>query len=254
MRFRCKSVFNETKPILVIMVVCASVKSRGSKERCPHNALRGVTLCGRHVRSKNVVLWSVANGIDDKVIKISKVWRGYLIRKLLKLAGKGVLKRSVCNNADEIISMESISSIYPLDYFSFEENDKIYGFDIRTIIDIMNKQGNPSNPYTRQPLSIQVRKRFRELFAYRLRNHLPCFYENNKFRSPDQVIENRWLQLCQVVEENGFFDMNPMIFTTMNKSQLYIFLSMVCNDMKAQLADRKIKRANYIFWIQNVVK
>ena len=231
------------------MVLCASVKNRASKDQCPHNALRGFTLCGRHVRAKNVVLWADANQINEKVAKIGKVWRGYFVRKLLTLSGPGNLKRSLCNNADELMSMEPMTTVYPTDYFGFEENGKVYGFDIRSILDSFYKQLHPTNPYTRQVLSIETRKRVRSLYRYRLAAKLDCFYDHNKPKGVTQIIENRWLQICQIIEENGFFDIEPNIFRTMNKSQLYIFLSMVCNDLKANPAIRP----NYVFWIQNVL-
>jgi len=239
------------------MVACYSCKNKNTTERCTSTALAGIRFCGRHAKMKNPKLWVDIHDLDKKSTKISKIWKGYFIRKQLQLAGEGVLKRKLCNNTDELISMESIESIYPLDYFGFEENGKIYGFDIRSLIHILNKNLKPANPYTRQPLTIETRKRLREIFSYRTRRSLPIFYEHNILKNPTDVLNNRWLQISQIVEENGFFDINPDIFLSLNKSQLYILLSMTCNDMKTWASEHKVeksKRFNYIFWIQNVLK
>jgi hypothetical protein len=115
----------------------------------------------------------------------------------------------------------------------------------------------PTNPYTRQPLSIDDRKRLREIYSYRVRHKLPTSYEHNTLRTTDIILTNRWTQLCQIVEENGFFNINPNIFLGLNKSQLYAFLAMIHNDLKTWAAEHKpphSKRFLYVFWSNNVMK
>ncbi len=194
--------------------------------------------------------------MDEKVNRIIKVWRGYSVRNQIKLAGPGALSRKRCNNEDELISLDSIAKINPFDYFGFEEAGMIYGFDVRTILTILNENAVPLNPYTRQPFSIETRKRLRSLFGYRLRHKLPIYHENAIPKSMNKVLTNRWVQLCQIIEENGFFDINPNLFLGMNRTQLYIFLSMILNDMKTWSAEHKTtpsRRFKYCFWIQNVL-
>ena len=222
---------------------CASCRNKTSKDRCPNNALPGIKFCGVHSKLKTHRLWTDVNDIQRRVILISKIWKGYFIRKHLKLAGPGVLKRSVCHNQEELLSLEPISGVNPFDYFGFQENDKVYGFSIRTVLDILNRNFIPVNPYTRQPLSIEARRRLRELYGYRFRNKLPIFYENNKLVGGDQILSNRWLQLVQIIEENGFFNVNPNVFLGLNKTQLYILLTMILNDIKTWAAEHKDKNS-----------
>jgi hypothetical protein len=202
-------------------------------------------------------LWHVVNRVDSKITIISKHWRGYLVRKRLKLAGPGVLKRDQCNNSDELVSLESIKTVDVFDYFGFQENDKVYGFDIRTILDTVHRNLVPTNPYTRQVLSIEDRKRLREIYSYRVRHKLSTTYEHNTFRTTDIILTNRWVQLCQIMEENGFFNISPNLFLGLNKSQLYAFLAMIHNDLKTWAAEHKpphSKRFLYVFWTNNVMK
>jgi len=237
------------------MVICASCKNKTSNDRCSSNALPGISLCGRHAKMKSPRLWNVVNNIDKNVTLISKFWKGYFTRKILKLAGPGVLNRSLCNNTDEIVSLEPVTTIDVFNYFSFKENDKIYCFDIRTILDIVNTSLNPINPYTRQAIVIDDRRRLRELHAYRIRNNLEITH--NLTKTVQSAIINRWTQICQIVEENGFFNVNRDLFTDLNKTQLYILLTMINNDLKTWAAEHKpphSKRFLYVFWTNNLLK
>ncbi len=235
---------------------CASCRNKTSNDRCPNNALPGIKFCGVHSKLKTHRLWVDVNDIEKRARLIARVWRGYFVRKQLKLAGPGVLRRSKCHNQEEVLSFEPIKSVDPFDYFGFQENDKIYGFDIRTIIDSSNRNTVPINPYTRQPLQLEDRKRLRSLYGYRFRNKLPIFYDNNKLSDATSILSNRWLQISQILEENGFFNMNPNLFLGLNRTQLYIFLTMILNDMKTWAAEHKdinSKRFLYVFWIQNIL-
>jgi hypothetical protein len=196
------------------------------------------------------------HGIDKKVILISKLWRGYIIRKQIRLAGSGVMKRGLCSNSEELSSLENIKSIPVTDYFGFEENGKVYGFDVRTMIDICRRNLNPINPYTRQPISINDRKRLRELFTYRLRNKLAVCYENNSVETIQANIDNTWNQICQIVEENGFFNIHPNLFLNLNVTQLYILVYLIHNDLRTWAAEHtpKSKRFLYVFRFRNILK
>lgn len=236
------------------MPVCAACKNAKSTDRCSNNSLKGVIFCGVHARTKNQRIWSTVNGFDSKVVKIQKVWKGYSIRKWLQLAGPGVLKRSLCNNEDELIIFEPIQTVHPFDYFGFEENGKIYGFDIRSIIDALHRTG--ANPFTRQPLTIESRTRIHQIYGYRIRHRLPNYYEHNTLKTPDALLQNRWTQVCQIIEENGFFNVHPNIFLALNKSQLFILLNMIANDIQVWASEHKSSQSSrykYLTWIKTAI-
>lgn len=239
------------------MAKCASCKNKNTNARCRNNALAGLTLCGRHAKSKHVRLWADVAGITKSIILISKVWRGYHVRNLIRLAGPGAINRSICNNREELVSMESISSIPFINYFGFEENNKVYGFDVRSIIQCVHREMNPTNPYTRQPFGLEDRKRLREVIGYRIRNKLDNIYDPNIRTAIKDVISNRWLQICQICEENGFLNLPHNMLIDLNKSQLFIFLSMISNDMKSWAAEHKreeSQRIAYLIWIKNILR
>lgn len=239
------------------MVLCASCKNKVSTSRCTSMALPNLSLCGKHAKVRSPRLWTTVNNVDVKVNLIIKIWKGYFVRKQLGLAGPGVFKRSLCNNTDELVSLDPITTVKTVDYFGFEENGKVYGFDVRTILDSLHRSLVPINPYTRQPLKLEDRKRLREIYSYRIRSKLENTYENNGLKTQEIILINRWTQIAQIAEENGFFNIPLPLFLGLNKSQLHIFLSMIHNDLKTWAAEHKpphSKRFLYVFWTNNVLK
>ena len=214
------------------MNTCLACKNKNSSDRCSSQCIPGLAFCGRHVRSKTPRLWSVVNMVDTKALLIQRVWRGYFIRHRLSLAGPGVLSRSVCHNQEELVSMEEAKEIHPLCYFSFEEDGKVWWFDVRSIIGCLNSTLNPLNPYTRQPLSMDTRQRLRTLYKYRIRNRLRTTH-NTMTKQIDELTGFQWLRLSQILVENGFEDSRPAMFNRLNPNQLYIVLSYIKTDMYA---------------------
>jgi hypothetical protein len=239
------------------MPKCASCRNKSSSEQCPNNCLPGLSVCGVHARTKRPRLWIDEHGVREKGTLVWRLWRGYLVRKQLKMAGPGVLKRSLCHNEEEIVSMDSIKSIHPLEYFGFEEGGKVYGFDVRTMLEGMIRNRTPTNPYTRQPLSMEARKRLRWIHEYRVRQKMPYLYENNQIVGYDAVVTSRFNIICQILEENGFADMNPNRFLALNRPQLYVFLKFIHTDIIGwanEHAGKNSVRFKYVRWADYTVK
>ena len=235
---------------------CASCKNKTSTDQCTSKPLKGMILCGKHVKVKNLRLWKDVNNLDDKVIIIQKVWRGYVIRHWLKNAGPGVLNRSVCHNEEELVTLDAKNDIYPLDYFSFEEKGKVYWFDVRSISENSMLKVEPLNPYTREPLTIETRKRLRQICFQRHRRHLENIHDVTRKRTIDEIILSTWTRVCQIIIENGFFDMSPFYFTSLNKTRLFIFNTIIQKDLVAWAAEHtstQSRRHHYVFWMKRLL-
>ena len=183
------------------------------------------------------------------VIKIQKVFRGFLCRKIIKLKGDGYFDRSKCVNQTDFLSMDELKIIPPLQFFSYTEYDgKIYGFNILSIFNLINKEKNkqPINPYTRniivdkvvndvykiiclskickQPISIIIKNEMNEM--------------SNK-----KKIEMKVLDIFQYINSLGNYS-EPKWFLSLTKIQLYKFfreLSDIWN-YRANISDEtKIK-------------
>ena len=227
---------------------CIACKNNDSYERCPTETISGLSFCGRHVRSKSARIWHVVNNLDDKITKISKVWRGYAVRRLLKLAGPGVLKRSMCHNDEELVTFETKDRLYPLDYFSFKEDEKVWWFDIRSIISCLNSSLIPLNPYTRTPLSIETRQRLRHLYRYRVYYRKPIYHNHPANKSHSELLDFQWMRICQHLAENGFEDVHPNHFLTLDRKHLYTLLVFITRDMKALTTEHPKSSKRYRYY------
>lgn len=228
------------------MEACMSCKSTTSNERCTSPRIKGLTLCGRHVKSKSTRLWHIVNNLDPKVTLISKAWRGYAVRIRLRRAGPGVLKRSICHNDEELVTMDSKNKYDPFDFFSFQEGDKVWWFDVCSIIACLNSSMTPLNPYTRQPLSLDTRHRLRTVYNHRIFNRLRTSHSPQKYLL-EEVVDRNWLKICQVLQENGFEYADPRMFSRLSKSDLLIILGFLVVDMRilAEEHPKSSKRHRY---------
>jgi hypothetical protein len=90
---------------------------------------------------------------SNYVKKIQKVYRGFLQRKFILNCGPAIFNKSLCNNVSDFLSMDKIEDVKYPQFYSFEDKDnKIYGFDIISLYNLILKEGvNACNPYNRSP-------------------------------------------------------------------------------------------------------
>jgi hypothetical protein len=224
-------------------------------EQCPSQAIKGLLFCGKHAKTKVKRLWADINNGKKNAILLQKIWRGYFLRKRLKLAGEGVLNRKDCHNTEELVTLDDKSKLHPLDYFSFREADKLYWFDVRSLYQIMKKSTKPDNPYTRQPLTIETRRRLRDVCRIRKRLGIDNYHDPPKPEHFADLVNEKWLTVCQIIEENGFFDMNHLLFSSLNRSQLYVMLNLIQQDLISFASEHPIgsRRYKYITWLKSVL-
>lgn len=231
---------------------CASCKNRTSFERCPSKCLLGSLFCGKHIKAKHLRLWAVVNNVGPKVVRIQTVWRGYAIRRWIKLAGPGAMCRKECHNEEELVTLSDKQTVSPLDYFSFKEGNKLFWFDVRSIAQFASTNSTPINPYTRQPLSFESRRRLRELCLLRHGKNILNRHSESK-RTVTEAISDNCSQIGQIIEENGFFDLHPLTIMSLNRSQLFVILTMVYIDMRALAAEHTSpysRRHKHLAWIR----
>lgn len=231
-------------------MLCNSCKNKTSTERCSAKALKNLSFCGKHAKSKNPRLWSAVNSTGDSAIKIQKIWRGWIVRYILRLAGPGVLKRSLCHNTEDVVTSEE--KVHPFDYFAFHEDSKIFWFDIRSLFQISIAKLQPENPYTRCPLTLDTRKRLKEAIYYRESRLLPLFHDPLYLADMDKIFEMRWMRVSQMLEESLFIDINPMFFIALNRTQLWEFTALLRDKLLLWAKEHKnvnSRRNIYYLWI-----
>lgn len=194
------------------MPLCSACKSLTSMDRCIYEAMTGTIFCKRHIKVKIPRVWSVVNNIDPKVTLIQKIWKGYHIRQLLRLAGPGVLNRSKCGNKEELFTFDDAKSVSPFNYFAFEENGQIYWFDIRSLLQCLDTSNELINPYTRQPVSSDSKKRLHKLHIDRIRKKLPLSHTEDSIRPMDEILLNRFRHISHILQAYDFFGLDPQSF------------------------------------------
>ena len=216
---------------------CASVRKRGATDQCTACAMKGHSLCGRHARSRNPVLWATLH-IKSPVVRIQSLVRGWLIRKRLALAGPGVLRRKVANNDEDLFTCESKDRQSPMDYFAFEEAGKVWWFDTGSFWQWMNRSVEPVNPYTKTPIPSEAKRRFREIQRTR---RFPTGGTTG-----DEMIERRWNVIAQIFRDNGFIDIHPQQFANFGPAEyraMFVFLE---RDLQIVLPEQDKHRVRLI--------
>ena len=227
---------------------CVSCRTRKTLSRCRKKAIKGLQYCGTHARAKTKRNWTAVNGCDAKALKIQKVWRGFAIRNRLSKLGPGVFKRSLCHNDEELVTLEPINKLNPFLYFAFEENGKIWAFDIHTLTQILLRDIVPLNPYTRTPLTFETRRRLRKYMQNMIRRRDPL-YSAISLKSATQYHLN---QLTQSLHENGFDDFRPEYFSVLTVPQSIVMRSIISVEMRI-LASKQIfsRRHRYVAILNN---
>jgi len=251
-----ESVFNESFQFIEIMVLCASCKNKTSLLQCTSHALKGLLFCGKHIKCKDKRIWALLTGNNSKALLIQKIWRGYFIRTKLKLAGPGALNRKDCHNSEELVTLDDKLKVHPLDYFSFMEADKLYWFDIRSLHEYVRNSPNPTNPYTRQPITLDARKNLRKLCQIRKREGRFNLHSEPMYQEFAERVNRKWLEMCQIIEENGFESVNHLLFASLNKTQLYVLLNFMYIDLIEFASEHKTPnstRKKYCFWMKSLI-
>ena len=233
---------------------CLASKNKSSMDRCESKALTKFLYCGRHLRCRKVSSWIHKHpGILARLIRIQALIRGFVARIPIRLGGKGILRRSECHNEEEIITLEGKTEVHPHDYFSIEENGKVYWFDQRSMIQWSQKELDIRNPYTRTVLEPADVRRLRKVWNYRQRNGLQLYHGGQ--RSPMTILErrdNRWLRIAQIVREHGF-DIHHENFISMDIPQLAIFTNTMTEDTRWSYFETHDETLfKYHRWLKNI--
>jgi hypothetical protein len=193
----------------------------------------GHTLCGTHARAKAVTLWADANrGKVVAVHRIQALARGWIVRSRLRLAGPGVLHRDGLCNDEDLETCEVATRQHPLDYFAFTENGKTWWFDFATLWKWAQMSVEPTNPYTKVPLTAETKQRLRRMWSSRRRHRAPIPPEPALY--PERM-RSRWILICQIFADNGFGALDPGLFASFTKNDYIVLFRSLRDTLQVSL-------------------
>jgi hypothetical protein len=102
----------------------------------------------------------------SKIIKIQRIFRGFIVRKSFQLRGEAFKNLSICVNNTDFYTLEPLAEIDFELFFSYkDDNNFCYGFNITSLIQLMkNKTVDVLNPYNRDNISNQIKKTIFSLY------------------------------------------------------------------------------------------
>lgn len=211
-------------------MLCSSVKKKGSIDRCTAKALPGYMLCGRHSKCKQVTFWVNPNQKHEKhIIRIQSAIRGWIVRKRLSLAGPGVLSRKNLANVEDIDTCTEYNREHPFTYFSFVENNQIYWFNFNSLWKWCLEKMEPTNPYTKVPITQETLKRLRSIWTYNYRYNRSLMPTESRLFS--ERLKGRWNIISQIFNANGFGVVAIDHCLHFSKRDYLVILRMLRNDM-----------------------
>jgi hypothetical protein len=90
----------------------------------------------------------------SKSIIIQRLFRGWIVRYLLRLKGPALKNVSLCVNDSDFVTMEPLNEMSKDVFFSYKDSkDFIYGFDITSLIQMLLKKNKIENPYNREKIN-----------------------------------------------------------------------------------------------------
>ena len=169
------------------------------------------------------------------IIKIQCIFRGIIARKYKELHGPAAIKRSLCTNTEDFVTMEPLDEMSIHQFLSYKDLDVfIYGFDIISLHNLFLKSkdiASIKNPDNRTLIPVNVVKNIKSIirFSKILKIHINLHYEDDTQNiSSEKAVELRALSLFQNIDALGNYS-NSQWFLSLNRIQLIKFVRELCD-------------------------
>ena len=84
-------------------------------------------------------------------ITIQRLFRGFIVRLSIRLRGPALTNRAMCVNDTDFVTLEPLNEIEHDNFYSYTDKTNFtYGFNLTSLIQMIMKQNQRSNPYNRE--------------------------------------------------------------------------------------------------------
>jgi hypothetical protein len=188
---------------------CLNIKSRSNPDvQCSLAATHG-EFCSRHFKKPrryirpSIRVYTRSEHIAAR--KLQNFWRKRYA--LLRFCAQGPASNlpSLATNETELYTLDPITAITPLYFFSFaDEKKNIWAFDIRSFCHVMLGGKPPSNPYTRDLLTSMTLQKIRTRISWLRRRKYPTLHIQMDQLSAEQYWNQKVLDVFMKIEGLGY--------------------------------------------------
>lgn len=146
-------------------------------------------------------------------LKLQRLYKGYILRRLIKLKGDGLKNRDKCVNEWDCLSLQPLKDISFDQFYSFKEEGFLYGFDLCSIYNLVkfnfNDQKKPKNPFTRKSFPPKVIEDMMKIILIGttvLKRKINIFREKDEVQSMPlkQKVKMKAIEIFQKIDNHGF--------------------------------------------------
>uniref|UniRef100_A0A6C0ERU1 SAP domain-containing protein n=1 Tax=viral metagenome TaxID=1070528 RepID=A0A6C0ERU1_9ZZZZ len=166
--------------------------------------------------SKPVLIERIHNHFTQSIyaITIQKMFRGHIIRKLMKLKGEALNNKKICVNETDFYTLDPLQDIPYDEFYSYKDsNNFVYGFNITSLITLFKQKGKIINPYNREKVDFKI---MNDIFAlYKLTKIIFPHIFNEKSDEPNIPISNNQTHQNSVVTNSHQMNENVELHNRM---------------------------------------
>jgi hypothetical protein len=143
---------------------------------------------------------------ENKAIKqIQSFWRRSSCFLRFRQQGPAVNLKEISSNATEVYSLEPISQIPQVYFFSFADSTKtIWSFDIRSLSQLITSSIEVQNPYTRESISSTILAKVHKRLTWLRQRKYAIVYTVNENLTQEQLWNQKVLDVFFKMEALGY--------------------------------------------------
>ena len=183
----------------------------------------------KKIGNKKTIKERIYNYLKDSFYasKIQKIWRKYILDKLLKLKGPGLINRSICVNEIDFLTLDNIKDINFFQFISFIDNNLIFGFNIISLYNLFISSNKKTlNPFNRNELPVTLLDHIKKIKLYTkfLFNYdIVINLDKIKYMSKKHELEMYAITIFQDINNNGFYcDSKWLIELNINRLRIFL--------------------------------